>query len=240
MTPPRSFLKAALVAGLIAGGATAGFHLVITERLLDRAVQLEHGERHTRGAGAETPLVGRRAQRLGLVVGLLAYGVGWGLLFGVAYTVIASTRPPTAAPPRGWPLALLTGWAVAIVPFLKYPANPPGVHGTMEVSRRQILYLAFVVLSALTVGAAVAVRRSLRERCSAAVSLAAAVAVYVVCALALYRGLPNAETAGTVPADLIGSFRMASLAGLAFFWVVLGAAFEWLTRRRAFTEARAR
>jgi hypothetical protein len=56
--------------------------------------------------------------------------------------------------------AALAGWTVSILPFLKYPANPPGVGEAGTIAYRQALFFGFMALSvAGTVGAAALHRR---------------------------------------------------------------------------------
>lgn len=90
--PLGAVLKAAVVAGLIAGGAAAAFHLLLAERVMDRAIQIERDSLTARGVAPEEPLVSRRTQRVGLVVGLLFYGATWGLLFGAVCQMIGAPR----------------------------------------------------------------------------------------------------------------------------------------------------
>ena len=50
---------------------------------------------------------------------------------------------------------------IAVVPFFKYPANPPGVGDPDTVGRRTVLYLALIAVALAADGLAVAVRRRL-------------------------------------------------------------------------------
>jgi hypothetical protein len=66
MSSPRALFRAALLAGLIAGSAAAVFHVAVTERLIDRALEGEHAARHARGEKPATPIVSRMTQRSAL------------------------------------------------------------------------------------------------------------------------------------------------------------------------------
>jgi len=48
----------------------------------------------------------------------------------------------------------LMWWSVALIPFLKYPANPPGVGNPETMAFRQGIQLGFIALSALALAAA--------------------------------------------------------------------------------------
>lgn len=217
-------LRAAVVSGLIAGGAAAVFHSLFTEPVIERAIETEERLAQARGEAAKAPLVDRRTQRWGLVLGFLLYGVMWGLLFGLAFRVMEQRLPPWSPVKRGLFMALLAGWSVAVFPFMKYPANPPGVGEPETVWYRQALYLGFLGLSAA--GTALAGWLWARRR------RAAAVLLYVGFLTAAFLAMPSNPDPVRVPAQLIWTFRGLSLAGLVLFWVVLGMAFGWLTRER--------
>lgn len=69
-----SVLKAAVLAGLIAGAITAGLHTLQLEPLIERAIELEEQASQTHGQAAREPVIGRPTQRWGLVLGFPVYG----------------------------------------------------------------------------------------------------------------------------------------------------------------------
>ncbi len=221
-------LGAAVLAGLIAGVITSAFHFVLAEPVIERAIEEEKRTKMVHGANSEAPIVSRTVQRRGLVVGLLIYGAVWGGLFGVLYLVIESRRQLWDPRVRGWLLAVAVGWAVAWFPFLKYPANPPGVGESATVVHRQILYVGFIVLSAA--GAAIAFLVHARGAPGGARSV---LILYAVYAVALYLAMPTNPDPVRMPAGLVWTFRAISLAGLVVFWLALGTSFQWLARARA-------
>ncbi len=220
-------LSAAVLAGLIAGAITSAFHFVLAEPVIERAIEQDKQAKIVHGANA-APIVSRTVQRRGLVIGLLIYGAVWGALFGVAYLVIERRRQLWDPPIRGWLLAAVIGWAVAWFPFLKYPANPPGVGESATVAYRQLLYVGFIVLSAA--GAAVAFLMHGRR---AQGGERAILILYAVFAVALYLAMPANPDPVRMPAGLVWTFRAISLAGLVVFWLALGTSFQWLARARA-------
>ncbi len=221
-------LGAAVLAGLIAGAVTSAFHFVLAEPVIERAIEQEKQTKMVHGANSEAPIVSRTVQRRGLVVGLLIYGAVWGALFGVLYLVLESRRQLWDPRVRGWLLAVVVGWAVAWFPFLKYPANPPGVGESATVVHRQILYVGFIVLSAA--GAAIAFLVHARGAPGGA---RAVLILYAVYAVALYLAMPTNPDPVRMPAGLVWTFRAISLAGLVLFWLALGTSFRWLARARA-------
>jgi hypothetical protein len=103
-------LKAAVVAGLMAGAITTGLHSLLLEPLIERAIELEEHASQAHGKPSEDPVVDRPTQRWGLVLGFLLYGAMRGLLFGLVVYFGQSLRPGTWTTMRyGVSLALLVG-----------------------------------------------------------------------------------------------------------------------------------
>jgi hypothetical protein len=228
-----SILKAAVLAGLIAGAITAGFHTLLLEPLIERAIGLEEQASQTHGSAMQQPVIDRPTQRWGLVLGFLVYGALWGLLFGLVVYAVQTLRPAAWTVTRfGFALALLVGWTVAMLPFLKYPANPPGVGEAETIAYRQGLYFGFLGLSAVGMGLAVGVSHWLKRagwsasggRSHAAVALA----VYIVYVGIVYLAMPRNPDPVEMPAELVWPFRAIAFLGLMVFWAVLGGFFVWL------------
>jgi len=230
-------LKAAVLAGLLAGAAAAGFHSLLIEPVIDRAIELEKRINPARAEASKEPLVNRSTQRWGLIVGLLLYGAAWGLLFGVVFHLTRVWHPAAwTVTKRGVLLVVLAGWSVAVFPFLKYPANPPGVGDPGTISYRQGLYFGFIGLSVAGTVLAVALHRLLAIRArmpaSRRVHWPLAPVIYAIYAAAVYTAMPANPDPVRMPAELVWTFRAISLAGLILFWGVLGGAFGWLFRDR--------
>lgn len=218
-------LKAALIAGLAAGLTVAVFHLIVTEPLIDRAVTLE--EQSHAGQGAhEAPLVSRDAQHKGLVLGYILYGLTWALLFGVTYQLAQRWLPARNRMTQGLVFAFLAYWALALLPFLKYPANPPGIGDPETIGARQALYFGFLILSVMGAFLSVWIGRTLGRRYSGSQrTWLFTVALMAAFGLLLYAAMPSTVDEMHMPVGLVSSFRALSLAGLTLFWLVLGLLF---------------
>lgn len=230
-----SVLKATVIAGLLAGAITAGFHTLLLEPLIERAIELEEHTSQAQGKPAEEPVVDRPTQRWGLVLGFMFYGAMWGLLFGLLAYFAQFLRPSEWTTVRyGLFLTLLVGWSVALLPFLKYPANPPGVGSAESIGYRQWLYFGFLALSAIGTALAIGLSRWLRGSGQTASASGAhwilALAFYVVYAVIVYVAMPANPDPVEMPAELVWPFRAVAFLGLILFWAVLGGAFGWLAR----------
>ena len=234
MSGLRSALVSAVAAGLIAGAVAAAFHEGLTEPVIDRAIAAEEARAAAQpGHTHDEPLVSRRGQKIGLVVGLLLYGAIWGVLVGLGvYLTRGWTPPDWSLGRRGLVLAGLVGWSVALFPFLKYPANPPGVGEPETIGYRQTLYLGFIALAVLGLWLAAALGRARAAAGGAGAWIAAAV-FYAAWALGIYVLMPSNPDPVEMSATILRPFRVLSLTGLIVFWVALGLAFAGLARGRA-------
>jgi predicted cobalt transporter CbtA len=214
-----SVMRAALLAGVAAGLAAAVFHFLLTEPIIDRAITLET-LRHQAEGTYEEPMVSRGAQQVGLFVGFLLLGLTWSLLLGAAYHITQRWLPAWSKLKRGVLLAGLAWWAVALLPGLKYPANPPGVGDPDTIGYRQALYLGFLGLSVVStiVAGVVAYRRGWRI----------GLAVLAVVSLVVFVAMPANPDPVSMPADIVTPFRALSVVGLAIFWAVMGLLFGLL------------
>lgn len=225
MPPLKSTLLRGLSAGAVAGLVTGLAGLAFAEPTLDAAIALEP-------PGGEE-LFSRATQRAGLVLGLVLVGLAIGALFALAYRVLPGdlrSRPWT----RSLALALGGFTALYLVPFLRYPANPPGVGDETTLDTRTSAYFLCLALGlAVTTGAFAALRWLARRGVPVWVrQIAVAVAAVAVVGLA-YALLPAAAPLGDVPADLVWDFRLRSLGLQALLWATLGAAFGVLSERAA-------
>jgi predicted cobalt transporter CbtA len=223
-----TILKSAIIAAVVAGLLVGIFHRIATEPVIDHAIMLEE-QASAHGAPAEEPAVGRDTQRFGLFVGMLLYGLTWALFFAVAYQLTQGWLPASTAPTRAMLLALAAYVGVALFPFLKYPANPPGVGEPESIVLRQGLYLLALAIGIAGVGVALKISQSLQDR--GVIQWAAPVGFLVGFGLIAYLALPGNPDAIRMPEEVVTSFRMLSLIGLTLFWALFGATFGWLTRQ---------
>ena len=209
------------LAGAFAGLLTSLFHLLLTEPVLARAIALE--------GGGHGPISRETQKYLGGPAGQILFGISVGLLFGLAYRVLPSTAPAWR---RATGLALGSWLVVALIPQLRYPANPPGVGDPETISLRTSSYLLAYALGLVVVSGGYAALRALQRRGwsepSRQVLVVSAALLIVGAAYAL---LPDSGDAVDAPASLVWDFRVRALGGLTLFFAALGAVFGGLTVR---------
>ena len=225
----RRCLGRGAAAGLAGGGAMAVVLAVAGEGPIGRAIALEAG-------GGET--FTRGAQQAGGVAGALLFGVAAGTLMAVAYALVRH-RMATADDWRAAvTLASICFATVFLVPFLRYPANPPGVGDADTIGRRTALYLLALGWSAVATWAAWRAGRALRARGAPDhIRLPATAGCYVALVVVGLLGLPANPDPVTVPAGLLWQFRLATVGGALALWSVTGTVFGWLHLRAAAKEA---
>ncbi len=221
-----SFLRRGLLAGLVAGLAAGIFYLIVGEPVVQQAIGFES---FTPGPHA-AEVFSRGTQRIGLLAGVGLYGVALGGVFGFLYALLEPRLKAATAWQRSLGLAAVAFASVWLVPFLKYPSNPPGVGEESTIGQRTRLYLAMVVLSvAASVGAWLLARHLERREVPPASRQLMVGAGYLAVILGLYALLPPFTDQIGVPASVLWDARRASAGGQALLWLVLGASFGWLS-----------
>ena len=229
-------LTRGLVAGVCAGILAALFAFVVAEPTLDRAIALEAAHSHAVGTTehVDAPAVSRDVQRrAGGPAGLVAVGAALGLLFGLVYAALRTGGTARNHWLRSLQLGV-SGAAVFLVVFLRYPPNPPGVGDPDLVDQRTRYYFAALLLGLAVVTGSwrlatyLQARGWVQSRRQLVVALSAGVVVAVG-----YLALPAVRDDITIPAALLWDFRLQALATQLLLWAGLAAVFGLLTERAA-------
>ncbi|HEY1325212.1 MAG TPA: CbtA family protein [Streptosporangiaceae bacterium] len=265
----KKLIVRGLLAGTVAGLLAFVFTKIFAEPVIDQAINYQ--TRHdailaalNKAAGLPPPdpapdIFSRTIQAsIGVGVGMIAFGAAMGVLFAVAYALclgrVGGVRPRS--------LALLVAGggfvAVYLVPFIKYPANPPGIGHPETIRQRGGLYLVMVLASAVLLILAVWLGRRLSARFgnwNAALLAAAAFVVLIGAVMvalpqlgdltvnqqvyglhATETPLPLTNSRGTIvfpgfPADVLFDFRLYSVAAQLILWTAIGLIFAPLAGR---------
>lgn len=205
------------------------------------AEHAEHAEVFTRTIQAN----------VGIGVGMVLFGLAMGALFAAIYCIVYGRF--TDLPPGALALRLAGAMFLVsyLVPFLKYPANPPSVGHGETIGIRTVLYLTMIVASIAALVVAIWLARRLRERVGAysATLLGAAAFVAVVGIVMvllpslghLSANAPYGDFATETPqplldpqgrivlagfsADDLYTFRLYSVAAQVILWAAIGLGF---------------
>ncbi|WP_420036860.1 CbtA family protein [Streptomyces sp. cg28] len=231
-TTVRNLLVRGMLAGLAAGVLALVISYWLGEPLVDKAIGFEEahaGHSH----GDEVELVSRGLQSTaGLATGVLVYGVAFGGIAALAYC-FALGRVGRFGP-RATAL-LLSGCAllaVYVVPFLKYPANPPAVGNGDTIGKRTTLYFLMMVLSVLLAVAATILGKQLAPRLGTWWATVVAVLAFAAVVGLAFQFLPVInEVPEHFPAAVLWRFRLSALAIQITLWTGFGLLFGELAER---------
>ncbi|MFD5901072.1 CbtA family protein [Streptomyces microflavus] len=229
----RALLVRGMLAGLIAGALAFAVAYFLGESQVDAAIALEEAASHDHGAGGGEELVSRTMQATGgLATALLVFGVAAG---GIAALVVCYALGRIGGFGPRATAALIAGAAlltVYVVPFLKYPANPPAVGNPDTIGKRTTLFFLMVALSLLLAVAAVIVGRRLAPGLGNWNATIVAAAGFVLAIGLAYAFLPSFDEVGKdFPGSLLWKFRLSTLAVQATFWAGFGLVFGYLADR---------
>ena len=234
-----TLVRRGLVVGAVAGLLAGAFAFVFGEPLVQDAIELERSASAGRStsppaAHAAGWVFSRSEQRGGLLLATALYGIAAGGLFAIAFAALrgrGSTRTDWELATR---LAGAVFVAIVLVPFVKYPPNPPAVGDPSTIGDRTALYLTLLAGAALAMLAAARVMWSIRHDAPPWARPLAGGATFVAVAGGLALALPGmSELPNDVPAQLVWDFRLSSLGTQAVLWSALGIGFGIATQRAA-------
>ncbi|MCW2998949.1 MAG: CbtA family protein [Solirubrobacterales bacterium] len=223
----RSLLIRGMLAGVVAGLLAFAVAYVLGEPQVQAAIDFEALLAAKDGHHAEAEIVSRGVQRtLGLLTGTLALGVALGGMFSLVFAYAYGRIGLAGARLTAAVLALAAFATITLVPFTKYPANPPTVGDPATIDKRTLLAFAMIAITALALLAAVRVRAQLVQRLGSWDATLVAGGVFIALIGVAQLILPAVhETPANFPADVLYRFRLASLGINATLWLTIGLGF---------------
>lgn len=245
----KRLIARGLLAGAVAAVLAFVFARLCAEPIIGRAIAYEDGRIEAENAqgvhehGIELFTRGVQANA-GLGFGVLLFGVAMGALFAVAFCVVYARAKSHAPQLLSVQLAAAAFIAIYLVPFVKYPPNPPAVGQSDTIGERTGWYLVMVLISVVLAVAAVWLARRLAARFGTWNGGLLAGGAYLVVLAAVTVLLPTVDetpqplrdAAGVItypgfPADVLYEFRLVSLATQLVLWVTIGVVFATLAGR---------
>lgn len=231
----RSLLVRGMLAGFLASVLAFGFAKMVGEPQVEAAIAVEEQMAEAMGGSHahEMPeLVSRNVQSgLGLLVGLGVFGSAVGGLFALGFAAVYGRVGAIGARATSLILALLGYIAIVLVPFLKYPPNPPGVGDPSTIGMRTALFFTMIGLSLAAMVIALVLARRFVLRVGAWRAWLGAGALFLVLTALAQALLPDInEIPGHFPAVLLWQYRVAAFGIQAVMWGALGLLFASLAQ----------
>jgi len=229
----RTFLIRGMLCGVAAGILVFLFAKFFGEPNVDGAIAVEEAIAKAGGEAPEPELVSRAVQASwGLLTGTMVYSVAMGGLFSLVFAFAWGRVGRLGARATAAIIAAAAFVAVYLVPFLKYPANPPSVGNAETIGYRTALYFGMIVISIAAMIAALNLGKSLVERTSTWHAAVAGGAAYLLIILIAAAAMPSInEVPEQFPATLLWQFRTTALGMQFILWTVLALGFGELTAR---------
>jgi Probable cobalt transporter subunit (CbtA) len=273
----RRLILRGIAAGGLAGLLAALFTRIMAEPWIQKSINFQ--DRHdaiesallkAKGLAGLPPgpdIFSRGTQRnVGAPIGLIVFGMAMGALFAVVFTLL-NRRYGDRLSPRVLAV-IIAGFAflgIYGIPYLKYPANPPGIGHPDTIHARSNLYLGMVAVSIVSLIGAFFLARYLSRRwgrwngtIATAITFIALMAIVMAIFPPLGHlhtnvvqygtqvtetPLPLTNAAGQIvypgfPADVLFKFRLYSVLNQLLLWSTIGLTFGLLAERVLATATR--
>ena len=218
-----TFITIVLVSGAIAGFVHGTINFALVEPYLDQAIGLENESLFASGEAEDTLEFWaeyesyRIWQKSGQVLAGVILGLAMGSLFGIVYALSRNSLPGKNDVTKSVILAGIMWLTIYIIPFLKYPANPPTVGDGETVMLRAILYVSFIALSGIGVVIFYKLSQKLQNN-----KKYFGLFGYVIFIIILFFVMPKNPDEITAPMNLVNEFRFMSVLGVSSFWLSVG------------------
>jgi len=219
-----TFIFVSLLSGVIAGVILAGVNYFVTEPFIDQAIGIEVDNSIASGEVVDFDELStyRVWQKEGTFAAGAFLGLTYGAILGIVYVISRKYLPSSDDRKKALILAAIMCLSLYIVPFIKYPANPPAVGDPETIGLRDSLYTSYQLASGLiALGVSILVYK-LRK-----ISYIKYVIpiIYLGLVAFIYAVFPVNPDEITAPMDLVNAFRAVTFGTMVMFYLVLGAIF---------------
>ena len=217
------FISIVLISGALAGLVHGTVNFAIVEPYLDQAIGLENESLFASGEAEDTLEFWaeyesyRIWQKSGQVLAGVILGLAMGSLFGIVYSLSKNSLPGKNDISKAVILSGIMWTVLYLIPFLKYPANPPTVGDAETVVLRMILYVSFIIISGVAVVAFYKLSKKLNNN-----KKYLALVGYAGFMVLIFVAMPNNPDEITAPMNLVNEFRFVSVLGVSSFWGCVG------------------
>ena len=217
------FISIVLVSGGMAGFVHGTVNFAIVEPYLDQAIGIENQSLFASGEAEDTLEFWaeyesyRTWQKSGQVLAGVILGVAMGSLFGIVYALSRNSLPGKTDVTKAVILSLIMWITIYLIPFLKYPANPPTVGDGDTVILRAVLYVSFIAISGISALLFYKISKKFQNKKKYLGILGYGIFISVV-----FFAMPENPDEITAPMNLVTEFRFMSVLGVTSFWGSIG------------------
>ena len=217
------FIVIVLISGAFAGLIHGTVNFAIVEPYLDQAIGIENQNLFATGEEKDTPefwveYEGYRIwQKSGQILAGVILGTSIGALFGIVFALSRNSLPGNNDVKKALVLAGVMWFTMFVIPFLKYPANPPTVGDPETVVLRSILYLSFITISGFGAVGFYKLSQKFQSKRKLVAIIGYSIFISVV-----FFVMPENPDEITAPMDLVNEFRIMSFLGFTSFWISIG------------------
>ena len=226
------FIVIVIMSGAFAGLIHGTVNFAIVEPYLDQAIGIENQNLFESGEEEDTSefwveYEGYRVwQKSGQILAGVILGISIGSLFGIVFALSRHSLLGNNDVKKAIMLSGIMWFTLYLIPFLKYPANPPTVGDSETVVLRAILYLSFIAISGFGVVGFYKLSKKFQNNKKLVSLIGYAVFISVV-----FFVMPENPDEITAPMNLVNEFRLMSVLGVTSFWVSIGIIFGFFWNR---------
>ena len=216
------FIIIVLLSGCFAGMIYGALNLAIVEPYLDDAINIENQNLFSAGEEVDGPQFWveyyeyRSWQKGGEILAGAIFGISMGSLFGIVYALSKKSLPSKNNIAKTLILAGLMWFTLFVIPFLKYPANPPTVGDGETVILRGILYLSLIAISGLMAVGFYQLFKRLKNKNRVLPIIGYAVMIGI-----MFFIMPENPDKISTSMELVNGFRVVTFLTGTVFWFTL-------------------
>jgi predicted cobalt transporter CbtA len=221
------FIIISLISGIMAGEIFAAINLFVVEPTTDKAIGYELQKDVIKGEQVNYDQVKsyRVWQKSGTFAAGAFIGMAYGGLMGIVYVFARKYLPFSDDRKKAIILAALMYLSFYLVPFSKYPANPPAVGDPQTIGLRDHLYTTYQITSVIiALGMSILFFKFRKvDKISYIIP-----AMYVVLIASMYLiWEPNPDKI-EIPMIVVNTFRALTGTTMAVFFTLMGIFFGLL------------
>lgn len=219
-----AFIFISLLSGVIAGLILAGVNYYVAEPFIDQAIGIEVDNSIASGEVVDFDELStyRVWQKEGTFAAGAFLGLTYGAILGIVYVISRKYLPSSDDRKKALILAAIMCLSLYVVPFIKYPANPPAVGDPETIGLRDSLYTSYQLASGLIALGVTILMYKLRRISYIKYIIPV---FYLGLVASIYAIFPANPDEITAPMDLVNAFRAVTFGTMVMFYLVLGSIF---------------